>query len=352
MKRHCSPGELARLTNNDYWDPYGLTAGLSDHKAPKVDLAACVRVTLPLERGEGEMGPVPEQHLEVVGALSSADVFTPPHRDPPTPPEMLSTVCLIFGIKCVLEIREEDTVFIPPPHHPAAAAPLPSQGDGVQSQDEARKTGSAVLYQPVAAARHSSTPQPGICGPVNQVGEALSQDHVITTSPKVLKQASLLRSMYRMNPQKRVALLETADHKLIDFVCECAYNTLKEWVPLKISIRQKNRRPYPNHLHRRNALRRRHLKDWTKTGGCRSELNGPFRHIYYNPSHPAGFSRAASLIKASKKDPVKVRKLIRAQDASTLHKPVITKFPSNKYVVSKIDDLWQANINDMLSIGK
>nr|CAD7450491.1 unnamed protein product [Timema bartmani] len=32
----------------DYWDPYGLDAGLRDHKAPTVNLAACV----PLEGGE------------------------------------------------------------------------------------------------------------------------------------------------------------------------------------------------------------------------------------------------------------------------------------------------------------
>nr|CAD7570974.1 unnamed protein product [Timema californicum] len=58
-------------------------------------------------------------------------------------------------------------------------------------------------------------------------------DHFITMSPKVLKQATLLRAMHCMNPQQRVALLKTADKKLIDSVFECAYNTLKEKMTLK-----------------------------------------------------------------------------------------------------------------------
>nr|CAD7427559.1 unnamed protein product [Timema monikensis] len=55
----------------------------------------------------------------------------------------------------------------------------------------------------------------------------LRTNHFITMSPKVLKQAPLLRAMYRMNPQQHVALMKTADKKLVDSVCECAYNTLK-----------------------------------------------------------------------------------------------------------------------------
>nr|CAD7393900.1 unnamed protein product [Timema cristinae] len=49
----------------------------------------------------------------------------------------------------------------------------------------------------------------------------------------VLKQAPLLRVMHRMNPQQRVALIKTADKKLIDSICDCAYITLKGRVPLK-----------------------------------------------------------------------------------------------------------------------
>nr|CAD7415728.1 unnamed protein product [Timema poppensis] len=53
-------------------------------------------------------------------------------------------------------------------------------------------------------------------------------------SPKVLKQASLQRAMYRMDPPQRVTLLKTAENKLIDSVCECAYNTLNRRVLCKM----------------------------------------------------------------------------------------------------------------------
>ncbi|CAG2067082.1 unnamed protein product [Timema podura] len=60
----------------DFWDTYELDASLRDHEAPAVGLAACVRAP-PLESGEAEMGPLPEQLLEAVGAFPSTAVFTP-----------------------------------------------------------------------------------------------------------------------------------------------------------------------------------------------------------------------------------------------------------------------------------
>nr|CAD7433604.1 unnamed protein product [Timema monikensis] len=73
------------------------------------------------------------------------------------------------------------------------------------------------------------------------VGRVRLPDHFITMSPKVLEPAPRLRAMYRMNPQQRVALLKTADKKLVDSVCECAYNTLKGRVPLKNAQKTKLR---------------------------------------------------------------------------------------------------------------
>nr|CAD7437463.1 unnamed protein product [Timema bartmani] len=73
----------------DYLDPYGLNAGLKDHEPPAVNLAVCVRAP-PLESSEEEMGPVPDQLLEAVGALPGAAVFTPPAGFTPQDPTAAS----------------------------------------------------------------------------------------------------------------------------------------------------------------------------------------------------------------------------------------------------------------------
>lgn len=77
-------------------------------------------------------------------------------------------------------------------------------------------------------------------------------------------------------------------------------------------------------------------------------------NLYYNTSHPAGYSSIDKLTKAmrgkmSKED---VKKWLQSQETYTVHKPVQRKFPRNKYILSNINELWQADLSDMRSYSK
>lgn len=76
--------------------------------------------------------------------------------------------------------------------------------------------------------------------------------------------------------------------------------------------------------------------------------------VYYDPSHPASFSTVNKLWEAVKKKVPKseVLQWLQAQDAYTLHKTVKKRFKRNKFYVDNIDDLWQADLNDMQSLKK
>lgn len=83
-------------------------------------------------------------------------------------------------------------------------------------------------------------------------------------------------------------------------------------------------------------------------------MNRKLSSIYYNPSDPASFAGSSNLIKSvqGKYTAQAVRKWLTAQDAYTMHKPRRKKFPRNKYRVSNIDDLHQADLNDMRSLSR
>ncbi|KAG6438937.1 hypothetical protein O3G_MSEX000345 [Manduca sexta] len=76
--------------------------------------------------------------------------------------------------------------------------------------------------------------------------------------------------------------------------------------------------------------------------------------IYYDVSHPAGYSCIDKLSRAMKgkmkKDDVK--NWLRTQETYTLHKPVHRKFPRNKYILSNLNELWQADLSDMRTYSK
>lgn len=74
--------------------------------------------------------------------------------------------------------------------------------------------------------------------------------------------------------------------------------------------------------------------------------------IYNDPSNPASFSTSRALWKAANKSfPLhSVEEWLQNQDAYTLHKPTRKRFTRNRYVIDNIDDLWQADLNDMASI--
>lgn len=86
----------------------------------------------------------------------------------------------------------------------------------------------------------------------------------------------------------------------------------------------------------------------------KKRVNSILSKVYYDTSHPASFSGVENLWKAvspavSKKD---VRTWLQSQDTYTLHKPLRRRFPRNKYLVDNIDDLWQADLNDVRHIKK
>lgn len=77
-------------------------------------------------------------------------------------------------------------------------------------------------------------------------------------------------------------------------------------------------------------------------------------NIYYNPSHPAGYASINKLAKAmkGKMNREDVIKWLQSQETYTLHKPVHRKFPRNKYVLSNLNELWQADLSDMRTYSK
>lgn len=77
-------------------------------------------------------------------------------------------------------------------------------------------------------------------------------------------------------------------------------------------------------------------------------------NIYFNPRHPASFGGATQLQKflKGKFNAKKVNEWLREQETYTLHKPIRKRFKRNKYLVSKIDDTWQADLCDMRHLAK
>jgi transposase InsO family protein len=74
--------------------------------------------------------------------------------------------------------------------------------------------------------------------------------------------------------------------------------------------------------------------------------------IYYDPAHPASFTTADALWKATQKTvpKAKVVQWLESQEPYTLHRPVRKHFSRNRYIVYNMDELWQADLNDMQSL--
>lgn len=71
--------------------------------------------------------------------------------------------------------------------------------------------------------------------------------------------------------------------------------------------------------------------------------------VYYDPSHPAGYGGAKSLRSAAVASGSAVNQWLQGQSAFTLHKSVWKRgFPTRAYKVSGMDELWQADIMEML----
>lgn len=76
--------------------------------------------------------------------------------------------------------------------------------------------------------------------------------------------------------------------------------------------------------------------------------------IYYDVAHPAGYSSVNKLSNAMKNKMKKedVKTWLQSQETYTLHKPVNKRIPRNKYILSDLNVLWQADLSDMRSYSK
>ena len=76
--------------------------------------------------------------------------------------------------------------------------------------------------------------------------------------------------------------------------------------------------------------------------------------IYYDPSHPASFAGPQKLYKVVQQEGRykigmhKIRQFLHNQEAYSLHKPVRRRFQRNHVVSAGIDDLWMADLMDMV----
>ena len=86
-------------------------------------------------------------------------------------------------------------------------------------------------------------------------------------------------------------------------------------------------------------------------------MDDVLREIYYDPSHPAGYSGLEPVYKAAKKKlPTlkrnQVQLWLKKQDTYTLHKPSRRKYNRNRVTVFGIDEQWQADLVDVSSISR
>lgn len=83
-------------------------------------------------------------------------------------------------------------------------------------------------------------------------------------------------------------------------------------------------------------------------------MDDKLARVYYNTTHPAGFSGSAHLKQAFKDkfSQKNVGDWLESQETYTLHKPVRKRFPRNQYTVYRINELWQCDLNDLRGISK
>ena len=73
---------------------------------------------------------------------------------------------------------------------------------------------------------------------------------------------------------------------------------------------------------------------------------------YYNVKDPASFSRPAVLAKSTNIPLSFVKKWLKSQPTHTLHRSARIRYPTRKYIVSKVDEQWQSDLCDMQLLSK
>ena len=79
--------------------------------------------------------------------------------------------------------------------------------------------------------------------------------------------------------------------------------------------------------------------------------------IYYDISHPAGYSSVNRLYNAAKKklktiSRAKTLEYLQSQPTYTLHKPLIKRFNRRKIIAPHLDAIWEADLVSLIPIKK
>jgi transposase InsO family protein len=79
--------------------------------------------------------------------------------------------------------------------------------------------------------------------------------------------------------------------------------------------------------------------------------------IYWDVSHPGSLSGLENFYRVLKEKKIKinrqqVKEWLASQEAYTMHRRMLKKFPRNKVITRGIDDLWQIDLADMQNISK
>lgn len=79
--------------------------------------------------------------------------------------------------------------------------------------------------------------------------------------------------------------------------------------------------------------------------------NARLSRVYYNPAHAASYSGARRLLSVAP-ETEDVNRWLAGEDAYTLHKKVLRRFPRLHYSVSGIDSVWEADLTDLSSLNQ
>ena len=78
--------------------------------------------------------------------------------------------------------------------------------------------------------------------------------------------------------------------------------------------------------------------------------------VYYDPRHEAAFGTLEKLKRVAKKTcvakPGQVKPWLEQQDAYSLHRPILQRFPRNPYSVYNFMDVWECDLIDVQVLSR
>ena len=88
-----------------------------------------------------------------------------------------------------------------------------------------------------------------------------------------------------------------------------------------------------------------------------SRIENILKRIYYDPAHPASFGSARDLFLAVQRlrknvTLKQVERWLEAQEAYTLHRKIVRKFPHRKFVSKGLNHIWRSDLADVQAIRK